>query len=53
MPRMFIFGLGYSARYIAISLESRGWEVISTGRDGTLAAVQAATEAMQKCNKLP
>ena len=37
MPRMFIFGLGYSARYIALSLESRGWEVNSTGRDGTLA----------------
>jgi nucleoside-diphosphate-sugar epimerase len=34
---MFIFGLGYSARYIALSLESRGWEVNSTGRDGTLA----------------
>jgi nucleoside-diphosphate-sugar epimerase len=37
MPRMFIFGLGYSAKRIAAALEARGWEVISTGRDGTLA----------------
>ncbi|MEO7247017.1 MAG: SDR family NAD(P)-dependent oxidoreductase [Novosphingobium sp.] len=37
MPRMFIFGLGYSAARIAASLESRGWVVVSTGRDGTLA----------------
>lgn len=36
MPRMFIFGLGYSAQRIAPALESRGWEVISTGREGTL-----------------
>lgn len=36
MPRMFIFGLGYSAGFIARALEARGWEVVSTGRDGTL-----------------
>jgi len=36
MPRIFIFGLGYSAKHIAAALESRGWEVISTGREGTL-----------------
>ncbi len=36
MPRMFIFGLGYTAARIAAALESRGWEVVSTGRDGTL-----------------
>ena len=36
MPRMFIFGLGYTARVIAARLEARGWEVISTGREGTL-----------------
>ena len=36
MPRIFIFGLGYSAARIAALLESRGWEVVSTGRDGTL-----------------
>ena len=33
---MFIFGLGYSASRIARLLEARGWEVIATGRDGTL-----------------
>jgi nucleoside-diphosphate-sugar epimerase len=37
MPRMFIFGLGYSATFIQQALQARGWEVISTGRDGTLA----------------
>lgn len=36
MPRIFIFGLGYSARRIANRLERSGWEVVSTGRDGTL-----------------
>lgn len=36
MKRLFIFGLGYSAARIAALLERRGWEVVSTGRDGTL-----------------
>ena len=36
MPRMFIFGLGYTAVHIARLLEAHGWEVVSTGRDGTL-----------------
>ena len=36
MRRFFIFGLGYSAGFIAGALHRRGWEVISTGRDGTL-----------------
>ena len=36
MPRFFIFGLGYTASVIARALEARGWEVISTGRSGTL-----------------
>lgn len=36
MSRMFIFGLGYSASRIAHRLEALGWEVVSTGRDGTL-----------------
>ena len=33
---MFIFGLGYTAGVIARSLEAQGWEVVSTGRSGTL-----------------
>lgn len=36
MPRILIFGLGYSAKVIAAALATCGWEVISTGRDGTL-----------------
>ena len=36
MRRMFIFGLGYSAAHIARAVETRGWEVVSTGRSGTL-----------------
>ena len=36
MPRIFIFGLGYTASRIADALTAQGWEVISTGRDGTL-----------------
>lgn len=36
MRRFFIFGLGYTAGYIARALELQGWEVISTGRQGTL-----------------
>ncbi|MCT2398556.1 SDR family NAD(P)-dependent oxidoreductase [Novosphingobium mangrovi (ex Huang et al. 2023)] len=37
MPRMFIFGLGYTAQVIAARLEARGWEIVSTGHEGTLA----------------
>jgi len=33
---MFIFGLGYTARRIAERVEALGWEIVSTGRDGTL-----------------
>ena len=36
MRRFFIFGLGYSAARIAALFADEGWDVISTGRDGTL-----------------
>jgi nucleoside-diphosphate-sugar epimerase len=36
MPRIFIFGLGYTASRIARRLEARGWEVIATGSEATL-----------------
>lgn len=36
MKRFFIFGLGYSASRIAGHLSQNGWEVISTGQDGSL-----------------
>jgi nucleoside-diphosphate-sugar epimerase len=35
-PRLFIFGLGYSARRIAEAAEVEGWQVVSTGRAGNL-----------------
>ena len=35
--RLFIFGLGYTAARIAAAAEARDWEVVSTGRAGTLA----------------
>lgn len=35
-PRLFIFGLGYSAGRIAAAAMAGGWEVVSTGRAGTL-----------------
>lgn len=34
--RFFVFGLGYAAAVIAGRLAALGWEVISTGSDGTL-----------------
>lgn len=37
VPRLFIFGLGYTATVIAKTLEARGWEIVSTGSAGTLA----------------
>ncbi|MDE2436384.1 MAG: SDR family NAD(P)-dependent oxidoreductase [Sphingomonadales bacterium] len=36
MRRIFIFGLGYTASRIASALAVEGWEIVSTGRDGTL-----------------
>lgn len=36
MPRLVVFGLGYTAGFIAGALEARGWEVVSTGRNGTV-----------------
>jgi hypothetical protein len=37
MPRLFIFGLGYTSCFVAARFERRGWEVVSTGSEGTLA----------------
>lgn len=36
-PRLFVFGLGYSAGYVARTFAANGWEVVSTGAAGTLA----------------
>ena len=35
-PRLVIFGLGYCASQIGAAAQARGWEVVSTGRAGTL-----------------
>ncbi len=57
--RLFIFGLGYTAARIADAAEARGWEVVSTGRAGTLAfedhgAVQLAlADASQVLSSVP
>ncbi len=37
MPRILIFGLGYTAARIATRLARDGWEILSTGSSGTMA----------------
>ncbi len=37
MPHILIFGLGYTAARLAAALTARGWDVVSTGRAGTIA----------------
>ncbi|MCM8731002.1 NAD(P)-dependent oxidoreductase [Hephaestia sp. GCM10023244] len=34
MPRLMIFGFGYTAAHLAARLRARGWQVIGTTRDG-------------------
>lgn len=46
MKRMFIFGLGYAAKFLAQRLAPLGWEVVSTGRDGTLSFEDDGTVRM-------
>jgi nucleoside-diphosphate-sugar epimerase len=36
-PRLFIFGFGYSAKAISAAFTHAGWEVMSTGREGSMA----------------
>lgn len=50
MPRMFIFGLGYTAGLIAQRLEAQGWEIISTGRAGTLSFEDEDTVRLALCD---
>ena len=45
-PRLLIFGLGYSARVIADVFAMRGWDVVSTGRTGTMRFDDAGTVRM-------
>ncbi|MGE3693196.1 MAG: SDR family NAD(P)-dependent oxidoreductase [Novosphingobium sp.] len=46
MPRMFLFGLGYCGSRIARALEAQGWEVVSTGSEGTLSFDDVGTVHM-------
>lgn len=44
MSRLLIFGMGYTSRAIAARLETRGWRVVGTtrdGRDGSIAFADA------------
>lgn len=43
MKRLFIFGLGYAAKQIAARFAREGWEVLSTGREGSMAFDDAAS----------
>ncbi len=36
MPRLFIFGLGYTAKRFAHKMRAEGWQVDATGSDGTV-----------------
>lgn len=49
-PRCFIFGLGYSASRIGAALTARGWDVLSTGRDGTMRFDDPGTVGMALCD---
>ncbi len=59
MKRLFIFGLGHSAARIALAAEAQGWEVVSTGRAGTLAfddegsVRMALTDSQQVLSSVP
>ena len=34
--KLLIFGMGYTSKVIAARLRAAGWEVVGTGREGTL-----------------
>lgn len=46
MRRIFIFGLGFTAGRIGAALTAQGWDVVSTGRAGTLRFEDAGTVRM-------
>ena len=45
-PRLFIFGLGYTASRIAAALEAQGFEVMATGRDGQFSFDDQSSERL-------
>ena len=52
MPRLFIFGLGYTARRFAQEMRARGWQVDATGSAGNIAFDdhEAVEEALAKAS---
>lgn len=36
MPRLFIFGLGYTAKFLAQAMRAAGWRIDATGSDGNV-----------------
>ncbi|MEM6856749.1 MAG: SDR family NAD(P)-dependent oxidoreductase [Pseudomonadota bacterium] len=59
MSRLFIFGLGYTAKRIAAAMEARGWSVAATGSAGDLdfsdknAVAQAIDDASHILSSVP
>ena len=59
MPRLFIFGLGYTAGRFAQEMLARGWQVDATGSDGNVdfddreAVLQAMGEASHVLSSVP
>ncbi|MBX7458833.1 SDR family NAD(P)-dependent oxidoreductase [Qipengyuania sp. 1NDH17] len=59
MPRLFIFGLGYTAGRFAQAMRARGWQVDATGSAGNVdfadreAVVQALGEAGHVLSSVP
>ena len=54
MPRLFIFGLGYTAGRFAQELRSRGWQVDATGSKGNVdfADREAVARAMREASHM-
>ncbi len=46
MSTMLIFGLGYSAQFIADALAERGWDILSTGSKGMMVFDDAASVSL-------
>lgn len=45
MPRMFVFGLGYTAAHLAAKLRAEGWQVVATRREADDTAIAFADAA--------
>jgi nucleoside-diphosphate-sugar epimerase len=54
MAHLLIFGLGYTAKRIAASMQGEGWEVEATGSDGSInfGDAQTAGEALDRATHI-